>query len=115
MAKELSKIKNAKNTINIKGREREVKFNFSVWAKLEEEYNDLKDFANIEKDITEKPFRTIPHLIYLALQDKEGVTEENVLDEYGLADMPEITRILYTALYGSLPEVESKKKAKATE
>lgn len=109
MAKELSKIKSEKNTIKIKGKEREVKFNFSVWAKLEEEYNGLESFEQIEKDITEKPFRTIPHLIYLALQDKEGVDESNVLDEYGLSDMPEISKVLYSALYGSLPEGNKKK------
>lgn len=113
MAKELQKIKNEKNTLKIKGREREVKFNFSAWAKLEEEYNGLEDFGNIEKDITEKPFNTIPHLIYIALQDKEGVTEADVLDEYGLADMPLITQVLYSALYGSLPVSEKKKEMKA--
>ena len=101
--KELEKIEPEKVTLLIKGKDREIKFNFSAWAKLEKEFNGLKNIEKLKKKIEEEPFATIPHLIYLGLVDKEGVEEEHVLDEYGIADMPKITTILEKALYGALP------------
>ena len=65
----------------------------------------------MEQDIQEKPFETIPFLIYIGLQDKEGVTEENVLDDYGMGDIQKVSEALYSALYGSLPKAEEEKKA----
>ena len=29
----------------------------------------------------------LPHLFYLALVDKEGVSEDDILDDYGLTDI----------------------------
>ena len=43
MAKELEKVDSKKVTIKIKGKERELKFGFSAWAKLEREYGGIKN------------------------------------------------------------------------
>ena len=107
---ELEKVKSSDVTLKIGGRERKIKFGFSAWAKIEEEYNGIGNIAQLEKDVEEKPFKYIPHLIYLGLQDKEGLTEETVLDEYSMQDVEKISEVLASALYGSLPKAEEEKK-----
>lgn len=118
---ELQKIKSEKVTLMIHGTEREIKFGFSAWSKLEEEYDGLKNFEKIQKKIEERPFATIPHLLYLGLVDKSPfkdengiehqITEENILDEYGLSDIEMITDVFNRAIYGSLPQGDESKKA----
>lgn len=126
MGKELEKVKAEKVTLFIHGKEREIKFGFSTWAKLENEWGGLKNLEKIEKQIAERPFNTIPHLLYLGLVDKSAytdekgneypaVTEENVLDDYGMNDIEMVAEVFNRALYGSLPqekkaEQEAKKK-----
>lgn len=110
MSEELEKVKPTECKLMIGGKEREIKFAFSAWAKLEDEYGSVSNFENIQKDLTEKPFRTVPHLIWVALKDKEGVTEETILDEYGMEDIEYVTTVLMTALNGSLPTDNDKKK-----
>lgn len=120
VTEELEKVQPEKVTLFIHGKNREIKFNFSTWAKLEKEYGGLKNIDKIEKDIEEKPFTVIPHLMFLALVDKSPfiddsgkevpITEENILDDYGLGDMPKITNIFQKALYGSLPKNDEEKK-----
>ena len=112
MAKELEKVNAEKVTIKIKGKERELKFGFSAWAILEREYGGIKNIQKLQKEVEEKPFETLPHLIYVGLVDKEGVEEDNVLDEFGLGDIDYISNKFAEALYGSLPEVEEKKTGK---
>ena len=112
MAKELEKVNAEKVTIFIKGKERELKFGFSTWAILEREYNGIKNIMKLQKEVEERPFQTLPHLIYIGLVDKEGVTEENVLEDYGLADIEYISEKFAMALYGSLPDDEEKKAGK---
>lgn len=106
---ELEKVRPTEATLEIGGRERKIKFGFSAWAKLEDEYGSLQNFGKIEEDIREKPFHVVPHLIWLGLSDREGVTEETVLDDYGMGDMDMIVEVLNRALYGSLPAPEKKK------
>lgn len=106
---ELEKIVPTKTTLKIHGKEREIKFGFSSWAKLEKEYGGIKNLEKMQKEIEEKPFQVIPHLLFLGLVDKEGVTEDNILDEYGLQDMEKITDVFNKALFGSLPQEEEKK------
>ena len=108
MGKELEKVRGEKITLSVKGEERELKFGFKVWAKLEEEMGGLKNLEKLEKQIEEKPFNTLPHLFYLALVDKDGVTEENILDDYGLGDIEELAEKFNKLIYGSLPIVEKK-------
>ncbi len=108
MGKELDKIRGEKITISINGEERELNFGFSVWAKLEEEMDGLKNLEKLEKQIKERPFNTLPHLFYLGLKNKEDVTEENILDDYGLADIEVLAEKFNKLIYGSLPIVEKK-------
>lgn len=111
---ELEKINPEKVTLFIHGKEREIKFNFSAWAKLEKEFGGLKNLTKLQEQVENEPFTVIPHLLFIGLQDKEGVTEENILDEYGLADIEMISEVFNKALYGSLPkEDESKKEVEA--
>lgn len=111
MGKELEKVQTKKVTLFIHGKEREIKFGFSAWAKLEQEYGGIDKLDKMEKDILERPFTVIPHLLFIGLMDKEGVTEENILDDYGIADVPFVTGKFNEALYGSLP-ANSKKAVK---
>ena len=112
MAKELEKVDAKKVTIKIKGEERELKFGFKAWAILEREYGGIKNITKLQKAVEERPFETLPHLIYIGLVDKEGIEEDNVLDEYGLGDIDYISNKFAEALYGSLPEVDEKKAGK---
>jgi hypothetical protein len=101
---ELSKVKSPKVTLLIHGKEREIRYGFSAWAKIEEEYGGLDNIDKLQEDVEKKPFQTIPHLLWIGLVDKEDVTEETVLDEYGLNDVQLITDVFQKALSGSLPE-----------
>lgn len=112
MAKELEKVDSKKVTIKIKGKEKELKFGFKAWAILEREYGGIKNILNLQKAVEERPFETLPHLIYIGLVDKEGIEEDSVLDDYGLGDIDYISGKFAEALYGSLPEVEEKKAGK---
>lgn len=113
--KELNKVKSEKVTLFIHGKEREIKFGFSAWGKLEEEYGGVKNLDKMQKQIEDKPFETIPHLLYLGLRDKSEyvdekgnkypeVTEDNILDDYGMNDIQMISEVFSKALYGSLPQ-----------
>ena len=108
MGKELEKVNAEKVLIFIQGKERELKYGFKTWAILEREYNGIKNIGKLQKEVEERPFETLPHLIYIGLVDKEGVTEDNVLEEFGLADIEYISEKFAKALYGSLPEEEKK-------
>ena len=112
MAKELEKVDSKKVTIKIKGKERELKFGFKAWAILEREYGGIKNILKLQKEVEERPFETLPHLVYIGLVDKEGVDEETVLDDFGLNDIEYISNKFAEALYGSLPEVDEKKAGK---
>ena len=107
--KELDKITSEKVTLMIHGKEREIKFGFSAWAKLEKEYGGLKNLDKLQKKIESEPFETIPRILWLGLRDKEGVTEEDFLDDYGLGDIALISEKFTKALYGSLPTSNEKK------
>lgn len=122
--KELDKVKSEKNVLFIHGKEREIKFGFTAWGELEKKYGGIKHLDKLQKEIEETPFETIPHLLYLALKDKsaftdsEGnkypeVTEDNILDDYGIKDIQMITEVFTKALYGSLPQDETGKNPEA--
>lgn len=123
MSEELEKVKPEKVTLMIHGKEREIKFGFSAWAKLEKEYGGLDKLGDLENEIEQRPFNIIPHLMFIGLVDKtpytdeQGnaypeVTEDNILDEYGLSDIKMITEVFNRALLGSLPK-EAKKEVEA--
>ena len=108
MSKELDNVRGEKVTLKIHGKEREIKFGFSAWAILEREYKGLKNLEKILEQVEEMPFNTLPHLIYVALVDKEGVTEENILDDYTLADIGIVSGAFNKAIALSLPSSEKK-------
>lgn len=121
MNSELTKVQSEKITLFIQGKEREIKFGFSAWAKIEKEYKGLKNFKKMQEDIENEPFTKIPHLLYLGLKDKSAftdkdgttypeVTEENILEDYGMGDIQFITEKFTKALYGSLPTDGDEKK-----
>lgn len=103
---ELFDVQEEKTFIKIKGTDRELKFNFSAWANIEKEIGDI---SKIEEVIEQKPFETIPKLIYYGLVDKSGVTKENCLDDYGLSDIDYLTDIFNRAISKSLPQDDGKK------
>lgn len=109
---ELEKVKPTKTTLKIHGKEREIRYGFSAWAELEEKYGGIENFSKIEDDIKQRPFKTIPELIYIGLVDKTDVTKENCLDDYSMGDLENIVNILEKSLYGSLPKEGSEKKRK---
>ena len=98
---------------------------FDVTA--QKEYKGIQNLEKMQKQIEETPFETIPHLLFLGLKDKsaftdsEGnkypeVTEENILEDYGMGDIQKVTEVFTKALYGSLPqdnETEKKPEAEA--
>lgn len=107
----LNEIEPEKVTLRIHGKDREIKFGFSAWAKIEKEYGGIKNIDKLQKKLEETPFEIIPHLLFIGLKDKEGVTEEDILDDYGLNDVEMITNVFTKALYGSLPQENAEKKA----
>ena len=107
---ELAKVKPTEAVLKLGGKDRKIKYGFSAWAKLEEKYGGIKNIAQLDKDVQERPFQTIPYLIWIGQQDKEGLNEETLLDDYSMADMEQLSSVLYTALYGSLPKDEAEKK-----
>lgn len=109
MNEELDKVKGEKVTIRLYGKEREIKFGFSAWAKIEKEYGGIQNIDKMQTEIEEKPFELLPHLLYIGLVDKEGLDEETLLDEYGLGDIQMITEKFAQAMWGSLPQDDEKK------
>lgn len=109
---ELDKIKPTNATIKIRGKERNLKYGFSAWAEIEKKYGSVQNFNLIQDDIQVRPFQTLPFLIYIGLTDKEGITVDDVLDDYGINDIQYVAETFTKALYGSLPENNKKKVTK---
>ena len=95
---DLEKIEEKKHSLVIGGRERELKFNFSAWKEIEKKYGSVNNLAQLTKDMSEKPFQTLPEIVYIALTDKEDLSRENCLDEFSMKEMQEITNAVSTAL-----------------
>lgn len=112
---ELENVKPEKVTLLLHGKEREIKFGFSAWAIIEKEYGGIKNIDKLQSELEERPFEIIPHLLFIGVKDKEGLTEENILDEYGLNDIEMISETFTKALYGSLPQGDSKEKKSVEE
>lgn len=119
--KELDKVSPEKVTLFIHGKEREIRFGFSSWGVIEREFGGMKHLEKLQEKIENEPFTTIPHLMFIGLVDKSAyvdekgnsfpeVTEDNILEEYGMGDMQKITEVFSKALYGSLPQDNDEKK-----
>jgi hypothetical protein len=101
--------------IKLKNKDWELKYTFSTWAILEKEYGGMKELAGLDEVIENKPFETLPRLVWLGLVDKEkaeaeGLNDKNLLDEYGIKDIPYITKQFNSAIFGSLPEPKDEEK-----
>lgn len=113
---ELEKIEPKIYSLKIAGKDREIKFNFSAWREIEKKYGSVNNVQKLVQDMSEKPFQTLPEIVYMALVDKEGVTADDCLNDYTMAEMKDITEIVSSALKASLPsEFVSKKKVKETQ
>lgn len=113
---ELEKIEPKIYSLKIAGKDREIKFNFSAWREIEKKYGSVNNVQQLVQDMSEKPFQTLPEIVYMALVDKEGVTADDCLNDYSMAEMKDITEIISSALKASLPsEFVSKKKVKKTQ
>jgi hypothetical protein len=110
MSEELFDIQPEKVTLKIKGKEREIRFAFSSWAKLEQAYNGLSNLDKILKDLDEIPYTTILKVLWFGIVDKEGLDAETYLDEYTIKDVPYITEVFNKAIFGSLPKADNSKK-----
>lgn len=108
---ELEKIEPKKTVLKIGGRERELKFNFSAWKEIEKKYGSVNNIEALVKDMNDKPFQTLPEIVYIALVDKEGLEKETCLDEFGMKEMQYIINAVSQALTDSLPTDLNKKKA----
>lgn len=111
---DLDVLKQDKYLLKIGGKEREIKFTFSAWAKLEEKYGSIQNIEKLGEEMEEKPMTYLIDLAWIGLQDKEIYNEEGkrtgkqlnketLLDEYTMADVDVITKSVMGALYGSLP------------
>lgn len=117
MSKDLEKIKRTENKLMIGGVERTIRFGFSAWAKLEEKYGSLENIEKLEKEMETKPISELRELAWIGLTDKavykEGkntgkqLDKETFLDEYTIHDVQNVTEIVMSALYGSLPTNEN--------
>ena len=105
---ELEKVKEEKVTLKIHGKEREIRFPFSAWAEIEKMYGGMNNLDKLEKDLEEKPFQMLPKLLFIGLRDKEGVTEEDILDDYTLNDIELVKDVFTKAFQNSLPQEERK-------
>jgi hypothetical protein len=104
---ELEQVKTKKTFITLAGKEREIKFGMVAFAKIEETYTDLD---GMQKALVEKPFTTLPKVIYFAIKDKEGITEENIAelldDGY---DMIGLKNMITAAIGSAMPTAKKGK------
>lgn len=59
--------------LDIGGKKRQIKFGNLSLARIEEKYGTVMNFDALQKDMAEKPMKTIPWLLSITLKDKEGV------------------------------------------
>ena len=104
--KELDKVQPEKVTLKLYGKEREIKFGFSAWAKLEKEFGGLKNLTKLQEKIENEPFSVIPHLMYVGLLDKAAYTDETgkKYPEITEANILDIWAWRYSNDFRSFPE-----------
>ena len=103
MSNDLFDVKQDKVTLKLKGKEREIKFSFSAWAKIEQKFGSLKNVDKLFDDLDTMPYSTIQSLLWFGIVDKSGLEEETYLDEYTVKDIPYIQERFFKAFFGSLP------------
>ena len=102
----------------IKGKKREIKFGNLALAKIERKYGSVTNFAQLEKDMNEKPMDTIPWLLSICMKDKSDIGDEIddiliALDDSNLL-ISDVAEILGTAMNSAMSNLMSDGKKKAT-
>ena len=105
-------------TLMIKGKKREIKFGNLALAKIERKYGSVTNFAQLEKDMNEKPMDTIPWLLSICMKDKSDIGDEIddiliALDDSNLL-ISDVAEILGTAMNSAMSNLMSDGKKKAT-
>ena len=108
---ELESVKETKYVVEIAGKEMEIKFDFLAWADLTEKYGSLENLDKIEKEMMANPFKALPELLYIGLVDKEGIKKETLLKGIMPTEIESFTKVVFGALYASLPKTNKKKVA----
>lgn len=105
-------------TLNIKGKERVVKFGNRALAEIERRYGSLSNFDKLQKDMETKTMEIFPWLFSISVKDKEGIgdTVDDILDAFDDSDLliTDIARTLGDAMNSAMSRLNdsSKKKAK---
>ena len=106
-----------KFSICIKGKEREIKFGNLALAMIERKYGSVTNFAQLEKDMNEKPMETIPWLLSICMKDKTdiGDTVDDLLIALDDSDLliSDVSQILGEAMNSSMSNLASTGKKKA--
>lgn len=122
MNEELEKITKTDTKIKIGGIEREVRFTFSAWARLEKLYGSMAEVENhLQNDLDTMPMNTIIELCWIGLTDrrvyKDGkptdvmLEKETLLDEYDMADVKKVTAVVTSAVFRSLPKADGEEES----
>ena len=70
---EFSRVAPSEHTITIKGKKRRIKFGNYALAQVEKKYGSLKNFNQLQSDMSEKPMATLPWLLSITCLDKDGI------------------------------------------
>jgi translation elongation factor EF-1beta len=119
MRKELKKVIPSEFSINLLGKEREVKFGNRALAKIEEKYGSVEAFGQVQEDLQKKPMQTVPWLLSICLRDKEGLTDDyesilDAMDDSGLT-IAEVATVVMDAINSSLSVYADDEKKKQME
>lgn len=72
------KVKPSEFYVELAGKKRRVLFGNYALLQIEEKYGSAYDLEKVEKDIEEKPMKTLPFLLSICMIDKEGFeTDDN--------------------------------------
>ncbi len=104
-------------TLNIKGKERVLKFGNRALAEIERRYGTLSNFDKLQKDMETKPMETIPWLFSICVKDKEGIgdTVDDILDAFDDSDLliNDIAEKLGEAMNSAMSRLNDSGKKKA--
>lgn len=100
--------------IELGGKKRQIKFGNLTLARIEEKYGTVMDFDALQKDMTEKPMKTIPWLLSITLKDKEGLdlSVDGLLEEMDNSNLTvkDVIDVVTKAMNSSLSNMFGSKK-----
>lgn len=109
---ELDDVKERIYTVPLGGKERQIRFNWRAWARLEEKYGSITDAL---KPLREKPMHALPELLVVGIvrEPGEAITPEMVEEWFDAYGLPQLTAILNTvraAIQNSMPDQKGETK-----